>query len=140
MPTPAIAGLSRGIEFVTRCGITNIHRHETQLAEFFKKSLLQDRRFTVYDPGDGGGTVLFNIKGIPSSEVGTYLDKKDIYVRTGFHCAPLAHKTLGTGPSGAVRVSFGVFNDISDASSGFLYCQIGVYRAVWNTARVDMNS
>ena len=38
------------------------------------------------------------------------LDQYGICSRSGFHCAPLAHKKLNTGESGAVRLSFGIFN------------------------------
>jgi len=54
-------------------------------------------------------------EGIPVSEVGTILDSEyDIFVRVGLHCAPLAHKTLGTYPEGTVRFSMGYFNTLQD--------------------------
>lgn len=55
-------------------------------------------------------TICFNIKNIPSSDVVAYLDKKGICARGGIHCAILAHKTLGTEKSGAVRVSINSHN------------------------------
>ena len=52
-----------------------------------------------------------NIKDADSSEVSYILDSEyDIAVRPGLHCAPLAHKTIGTLEQGAVRFSFGIFN------------------------------
>ena len=48
-------------------------------------------------------------------EAGELLDATyDILVRTGLHCAPLAHRTLGTYPDGTVRVSMGYFNTVQD--------------------------
>ena len=55
-------------------------------------------------------TLLFNIKGLSPSMVAKELDKREIYVRSGFHCSPLAHKKLKTGDGGAVRAGVGVFN------------------------------
>jgi selenocysteine lyase/cysteine desulfurase len=49
------------------------------------------------------------------SEVGLILDESfGIMARTGLHCAPSAHRTLGTFPHGAVRFSFGWFNTAAE--------------------------
>ena len=113
LPTPAIAGFLKGLEFVESTGAENIARHEARLASYLASELSHDRRFTLYGP-QGGSIVLFNVKGKNSVECASYLDEKGICVRAGFHCAPLAHKTLGTGADGAVRVSFGAFNEERD--------------------------
>ena len=55
-------------------------------------------------------TICFNVKGVPSSDVVYILDKHQICVRGGIHCAVLAHTTLGTVRSGAVRVSMNYEN------------------------------
>ena len=47
------------------------------------------------------------------------LNKQGICVRSGFHCAPLAHQAIGTGSNGAVRISFGIYNTLFDME--FLY-------------------
>ena len=52
-----------------------------------------------------------NIKGIVCSTVGEQLNEAcQVMVRTGLHCAPGAHQTLGTFPTGTVRFSFGNFS------------------------------
>lgn len=56
------------------------------------------------------GIVSFRIDGLSAQEVGAYLDFKGMCVRTGLHCAPLAHQTLQTYPHGTVRISIGYFN------------------------------
>ena len=56
----------------------------------------------------GSGTVSFVVDGMNPADIGFVLDQAfDIAVRTGLHCAPLAHQTLGTFPEGTVRVSPG---------------------------------
>lgn len=60
--------------------------------------------------GKIGGTVLFNYADMSSEQLAGELEKAGICVRAGLHCAPLAHKTLGTPEYGAVRVSFSIFN------------------------------
>jgi len=49
-----------------------------------------------------------------SDNIGDVLDRYEIAVRTGLHCAPIAHKTLRTFPSGTVRFSVGYFTSEED--------------------------
>ncbi len=69
---------------------------------------------TVYgtlDPVRQTATVSFNIAGMEPSEVGLRLDEEfGVMCRVGLHCAPAAHKTIGTFPVGTVRFSLGAFN------------------------------
>ena len=117
IPTPAVAGLVRGIEFVRSSGVDAISDHESELAGSLTEGLLCDKRFRLYGPRGRGGVVLFNIKGISPVYVSDELNRRGICTRAGFHCAPLAHNTLSTGESGAVRVSFGVFNNQSEVKT-----------------------
>ena len=114
LPTPAVCGLVRGVEFVSDVGVASICEHESELTEYLLGAMLSDSRFEVYAPLKCGGIVLFNVKGKTSTETADELNGRGICTRAGFHCAPLAHKTLSTGNSGAVRVSFGVFNTRDD--------------------------
>ena len=60
------------------------------------------------------GTVSFTKMGLPPGEIAHRLNAHGICVRSGYHCAPLAHKTLGTAENGTVRVSFGYGNRAAD--------------------------
>ena len=115
--TPAVSGLIRGIEFVESAGFRSISAHESELTGALLSALSCDRRFEIYAPLETGGIVLFNIKGKPSVDVAGELNDRGICTRAGFHCAPLAHKTLMTGETGAVRVSFGMFNTKKDVKT-----------------------
>ena len=108
MNTPAIAALSEGIKFVMSIGTDEILRHERGLAVFLRSELMNMEGVTVYGRQDGIGTVAFNIDGLDSAEACGTL--KGFALRAGYHCAPLAHKALGTEKTGAVRASFGIFN------------------------------
>jgi selenocysteine lyase/cysteine desulfurase len=57
-----------------------------------------------------GNTLCFNVKGITPAQLGAELNKREICVRSGYHCAPLAHKKINTDAYGAVRIGFSVFN------------------------------
>jgi selenocysteine lyase/cysteine desulfurase len=72
------------------------------------------RDVELYVPQYRGCVALFNLRGIPCEAVAAALDERGLCVRAGLHCAPLAHKTLGTDKTGAVRVSFGIYNTFAD--------------------------
>ena len=107
MNIPGIAGLCEGIRFIIKEGAENIGAYEKYLSDSFRSRLMNMSGITVYGRGDTGITA-FNIDGIPSEETAERL--VGIIVRAGYHCAPLAHKALGTYNGGCVRVSFGYYN------------------------------
>jgi selenocysteine lyase/cysteine desulfurase len=81
-----------------------------------KEKLLSLKRVKVYLPNDNRGSILlFNVEGMPCKEVGEYLDRQKICVRSGMHCSPLAHRRVGSYNSGGVRASFGAFSQKDDA-------------------------
>ncbi|MBI2817976.1 MAG: aminotransferase class V-fold PLP-dependent enzyme [Acidobacteria bacterium] len=64
------------------------------------------------------GVVSFNLTGAMPSEVALVLDRSfGIMARSGLHCAPSAHRTLGTFPTGTVRFSFGWFNTSAEVET-----------------------
>ncbi len=112
---PGIIGLGKSIEFINEVGIENIRKHEEKLIYKFHSGLMNmGTNVSVYGPEDVSlktGVVLFNIQGISCEEVTEILSSKyGIATRGGFHCAGLAHETIGTGNTGAVRLSVGPFN------------------------------
>lgn len=109
MNTPAIRALGEGVKFIKKVGIDAIFEKERFLSEKFEDCLKNMGGVTVYGGNDRVGTVAFNIDGKSSGEVAQLLSDK-IALRAGYHCAPLAHKALGTEKTGAVRASFGFFN------------------------------
>ena len=64
----------------------------------------------------------FTVRNRDSEEISALLDKKGICTRAGLHGAPLAHRSLGSIEKGAVRISVGAFNKISDIE----YCASAV--------------
>ena len=109
LPTPAVAGLREGIRFVKRIGVEAIHKAETELWCAAYERLSEMPGVRLY--GDTPGSVLlFNVDGMPAVDVGAALDSRGICVRSGYHCAPMAHRVIGTGESGGVRASFSLMN------------------------------
>ncbi len=116
LPTPAIAGLCEGMKYVIERGATDIGKHENSLLAYAKNALLNLPRIKIYLPNENVGSImLFNVEGIHCKDVGEYLDRQGVCVRSGLHCAPLAHRRVGSYQSGGgVRVSFGAFSQKDD--------------------------
>jgi cysteine desulfurase family protein len=113
-----VAGLAAGIQFVTQKGLDAVRRHEVELTERLRRGLEELEGFEVFghnDPRRRVGTLSFRSLMLPAAEVGGILDQAfDIAVRPGLHCAPYIHRSIGTYPEGAVRVSPGPFSTEAD--------------------------
>ncbi len=116
---PGLAGLAEGIGYILREGMDTIWEHEISLALHLESELGAMPGVNVFIPPERGtGTVSFTVEGMNPSDIGFILDEAfDIAVRTGLHCAPLAHRTLGTFPEGTVRVSPGFSTTPGDIES-----------------------
>lgn len=111
---PAIAGLCESVRELKRRGITESAENGAELCRMLCERLACMRDVELYVPQYRGCVALFNLRGIPCEAVAAALDERGLCVRAGLHCAPLAHKTLGTDKTGAVRVSFGIYNTFAD--------------------------
>ena len=114
---PGILGLKSGVEFINSKGITRIETHEINLIQRLYKELkkINAKLYTIFPDNKRFSPVLsFNYKGYSSEEIGEYLNKNGVAVRSGLHCAPLAHFMLRTSELGTVRVSPSVFNNSDD--------------------------
>ncbi len=69
---------------------------------------------TLYSEETATGVVAFNVKDTDSTYIAEMLNEYGIAVRSGLHCAPLVHKSLGTENQGAVRASIGVETTAKD--------------------------
>ena len=114
LPAVAIAGLCEGIRSVQGVGLETVFDHEKALYRLAREQLSERRGITLYAPEYEGATLLFNVDGLTSEQVGSLLNEDGICVRSGHHCAALGHRALGTPPHGAVRVSFGMYNQARD--------------------------
>jgi len=116
--TPGIAGLKAGIEFIFKESILGIKKKEDLLVEAFLNGLKEIRNVHIYGPlltKDKTAVVSFNVEGKDPGQIANDLDHKfHIMVRVGLHCSPNAHKTIGTFPEGAIRVSFSIFNTLQE--------------------------
>lgn len=116
--TPGIAGLNAGVQFIQETGMEKIRQHEQELTDALIQGLREIKGVILYGPCDSRrqtAVVSFNIEDRDCGEVSFLLDQKyGIQSRSGLHCAPLAHRTMGTLKRGACRLSPGFFNTMED--------------------------
>ncbi len=108
---PGIAGLRAGIEFICERGLSALYQHEHDLLKQAEQALRNIPGVTIHGPADPSercSVLSFTAAGVDPALLAAELDHGfDIAVRSGLHCAPLAHRTLGTFPGGTIRVSPG---------------------------------
>ena len=115
-----IAGLGAALDFIEQVGMDAIYQREHQLMMRFYEGIKDIEGVTVY--GDfsrmRSPVVALNIKDHDSSAVSDELSEYyGIATRPGAHCAPRMHMALGTKEQGAVRFSFGFFNNDNDVEA-----------------------
>ncbi|MDO4481583.1 MAG: aminotransferase class V-fold PLP-dependent enzyme [Bacillota bacterium] len=110
---PGIIGLREGIRFINDTGISAIREREIHICGLLLEELLNMPKILVYGPANQSektAVVSFNIKGTDCESTADQLNRHfGIAARAGYHCAPLAHKAIGTFGEGAVRLSPGAF-------------------------------
>ncbi len=136
-----IAGLGAAVKFILEKGIGNIRNHEQTLTKELLDGIYDLPNVTIYGPLDPAkqmatisitfdstlaestrgslGCGAINLEwfsdGVSTGEADGLLSSQyNILVRAGLHCAPLAHKTIGTFPDGTIRLSMGYFNTIEE--------------------------
>lgn len=111
---PGIYGLEAAVSFVLRTGVAALRAHETALTARLLERLRDIPRVRLAGPWeltDRVGVVSVDFQEMDNAEAALRLEEAyGILTRCGLHCAPAAHRTLGTFPQGTVRLSPGWFN------------------------------
>jgi cysteine desulfurase/selenocysteine lyase len=113
-----LAGLEAGVRWVLERGVDAIRAHEVDIAQRLIGGLSVLPGVTVYGPRDAElqtATISFTLDGLSPSDIGLRLDEEyGLMCRVGLHCAPAAHRTLGTFPVGTVRFGLGAMNTAAE--------------------------
>ena len=107
---PGIAGLLAGCEYLLAEGVERIHARESRLKARLRSGLEQISGVRVLSPAapDGAALVTVVADAVDPSELARRLEVEwGVMARAGLHCAPEAHNLLGSGASGALRLSLG---------------------------------
>ena len=112
--TPNIAdaiGLGAAVDYLESLGMENVRSHEKELTKYAMDKFNQIEEFNVFGPKDverRGGVISFYSSDIHPHDLGTYLDRQGIAVRTGHHCTmPVMEKF---GVPATARASFYIYN------------------------------
>ncbi len=110
---PGIIGLGASVKFINKIGVENIKAQEEEMLYLLDTNLRNMKNIICYGPTDTRrktAIITVNVKNKNCEEVARILNTRyNIAVRAGFHCAPFAHKTIGTDETGALRMSIGAF-------------------------------
>lgn len=121
MNLPGIAGLKAGIGFVKQKSISKIHDYEMSLIQMTYSGLKNIHGVTLYTPYPDKArfapVLSFNIGNYHSAEAAELFNQAGFALRAGLHCAPAAHRRLGTISYGTVRISPSVFNRSSEVQA-----------------------
>jgi cysteine desulfurase family protein len=120
-----IISLGAGIDFVNSKGKENIFSHEMNLISYLYKNLSKNDDVVLYTPSPDSfftsPILSFNFKDYSSEKTATLLANKNVAVRGGFQCAPLAHRSFGTDNRGVVRISPSAFSTIKECEKFLNY-------------------
>ena len=130
--TAGVIALGAGVDFIMRrdrrqpagvTGMDGILSHELALCRRFCSGVRDMSGVTLYNDITSANedhyvpVVSFNIEGMSSVQAAAFLSDKGIYMRGGLHCAPLAHKKIGTLDGGTVRFSPSVFTTAGEVDA-----------------------
>ncbi|MBP3635717.1 MAG: cysteine desulfurase [Bacilli bacterium] len=108
-----VIGFGKAIDYINKVGIDNIEETCDELKEYIVKKLKTLKNVKVYNENVEGSTIAFNINGIFAQDTAIYLDKYNICVRSGSHCAKKLEDELGI--KNTCRISIYFYNTKEDA-------------------------
>ncbi len=103
-----VLGLSSAIDYLSNIGMDVIEQYDNYLIKYMMDKITKLDNVQVYNPKADVAICSFNIKGIFAQDVGSYLNKNNIAVRTGNHCAKILHNITGNDQS--IRASMYLYN------------------------------
>lgn len=108
-------GLGAAVDYLSNLGMEAVREHEKELVTYALSRLGNLGYLKIYGPTDPdikGAVIAFSINGVHPHDAATILDRDNICIRTGHHCAMPLHKRLGLGAT--CRVSFYIYNTKDD--------------------------
>jgi selenocysteine lyase/cysteine desulfurase len=118
---PGIAGLGAACRWLTQRGVDVIADHEQRLVQRLADGLRELPGVELHGWRDGAphtGILSYTVAGVDTGELAARLDREHgICLRPGLHCAPAAHRRIGTFPAGTLRVGVGPFNTEADVDA-----------------------
>ena len=104
-----VLGLGASIDYINNIGIDNISKYEYELKKYLLDRLEEIDNVEVYNKNSEGSIIAFNIKDVFAQDAAVYLDKYNICVRAGNHCAKILDNVFNV--SNTVRISLSFYNN-----------------------------
>lgn len=104
----AIIGFEKAIDYLNKLELDNISKYEYDLKKYLIEKLKKLDNIIIYNENTKNGIVTFNVKDVFAQDVAAYLNKKNICVRVGNHCAKTLSEVLGV--KNTCRVSLYFYN------------------------------
>ncbi|NLY62932.1 MAG: cysteine desulfurase [Erysipelothrix sp.] len=111
-PIEAILGFGAAIKYLNEQDFAKLIAYEQDLVNYFIEEMSKLDNVEIYNPNSTSGIVAFNIKGIFSQDVSTYLDTQGIQVRSGHHCSKLLNNVIKANDT--VRASVYFYNTFEE--------------------------
>lgn len=115
---PGIVGLHAALAYLNEVGIEKIHQKKMELTAYFLNELKHFPNIRVVGRNtveNRVAVVSLDFQNADNALVAFELESEyGIMTRVGLHCAPMAHRTLGTYPQGTVRIAFGHTNTVEE--------------------------
>lgn len=122
-----LAGLLAGVSFIAETGLARIRAHEVALTMRLLDGLRDIEGISLYGPeraAERSPATSVTFAGLVPSEAGFLLEEGfGVLTRVGLHCAPAAHRTIGTYPQGTVRFAPGYFTTKEDIDAALEGCR-----------------
>ena len=117
---PGIAGLNAALEWLETTGMKTVASKEQEIGTYFLDKLKKIDGILLggkQDMSDRLPVFSINVKDMDNGILADLLSRAGFETRPGLHCAPSAHRSLGTFPEGSMRVSPGYFNTTEEIDS-----------------------
>ena len=103
-----VIGFGETLKYLEKIGMDNIHKYELDLRKYLIDKLMPLKHIDIINMESDSGIITFNVNGIFSQDVAYYLNKYNICVRAGNHCAKILKSSVGV--TNTVRISLYFYN------------------------------
>ena len=111
-PIAEVIGLKEAINYVTKIGVDNIHKHELELKKYLISKIENMDDIIIYNKNSESGIVTFNIKDVFAQDTSIYLNTYGIAIRAGNHCAKILKDEIDI--KNTCRISFYIYNTFEE--------------------------
>ena len=111
-PIAEVIGLGEAIKYLINIGMDKIHEHEISLKNYLIEKVKDIENVIIYNKSSNSGILALNVDGVFAQDLSVFLNKYNICVRAGNHCAKMLKDVMNV--KNTVRVSMYFYNNYDD--------------------------